>query len=563
MQSKLVMIDTKLKVRNILLAVAAAIGLAACGTAEPPTTGGPATIRRLTEAQYRNSIADVFGSHIVVAGRFDPLVRTDGLIAVGASRATVTPTGIERYAALARSIAVQVVDPVNRALLIPCVPTSAQAADDICAKAFLGKTGRLLYRRPLATEEIDAQARIARLAATTRGDFYSGLAYALQGLLQSPDFLFVSERTEPDPDNASAQRLDGFGKATRLSFLLWNSTPDELLLAAAEKGELNQRDGVERQAARMLASPRLKTGVRAFFSDMLSLDDFATLEKDTLIYPAFGLAAADDAREQLLRTLTDTLLTRNADYRDLFTLRSTFMTSALGVVYRVPAAVPGGWSRFEFPENDPRAGIQTQLGFVALHSHPGKSSPTLRGKAVRELLLCQKIPDPPSNVNFDQFNDPNSPNKTARNRLQAHATDPACAGCHKLMDPIGLAMEKFDGAGQMRETENGVPIDTSGEINGIKFADAKGLGQAMRADPAATACVVSRAYAYGIGRSIERSERDWIAHLEKAFADDGYRFKDLLQRIATSKAFYAVAAPVVKTASAPVSRTAARKESRS
>ena len=250
----------------------------------------------------------------------------------------------------------------------------------------------------------------------------------------------------------------------------------------------------------------------------------------------------------MLRTLVGELMVRDGDYRDIFTTRRTVMSGPLGIVYRVPAPVPDGWGEFEFPEGDTRGGIQTQLSFVALHSHPGKSSPTLRGKAIRELLLCQKIPDPPGDVNFDQFNDPNSPNKTARNRLDAHSTDPACAGCHKLMDPIGLALETFDGAGQQRLTENGEPIDTSGEINGIPFADAVGLGQALRQDPASSSCVVTRAYAYAAARDIQRGEREWMTHLEGEFASDGYRLRGLFRRIATSDALYAIGTPSLKTA---------------
>jgi hypothetical protein len=536
----------------VALALAAAFGagLAACGKSEPPTQGGPATLRLLTEAQYRKVIADVFGSQIVVAGRFDPIVRTDGLLAVGAGRATVSASGIEHYSALARAIADQVVDPANRALLVPCVPESASAADSHCAAQFLGSAGRYLYRRPLDADELAKLVKIADIAAATRHDFYAGLGYGLRGMLESPDFLFISERTEPDPAHAGVARLDGFSRATRLSFFLWNTSPDEPLLAAAASGELATREGLERQADRLMASPRFQSGVRAFFTDMLGLDDFATLEKDTIIYPAFGLAAANDAREQVLKTLIDELIVRNGDYRDVFTTRRTFMTGALGLVYRVPVSLPAGWTPYEFPESDPRAGIQTSLSFVALHSHPGKSSPTLRGKAIRELLLCQKIPDPPSTVNFDRFNDPHSPLKTARARLQAHAVDPACAGCHKLMDPIGLALEQFDGAGQLRATENGEPIDTHGEINGRKFADARELGVALHQDPAAASCLVRRAYSYAASRTIERGERDWIAYLDARFAQDGYRVKDLMRRIATSEALYTIGAAPVMTAAA-------------
>ncbi len=538
------------------LAALALLGLAACGTAEPPTSGGAPTVRRLTESQYRNIIVDVFGSQIVVAGRFDPIVRTDGLLAVGASRATITPSGVERFAQLARSIAEQVVAPGNRELLLPCTPAAAAAPDDACARQFLSQAGRYLFRRKLADDEVATLVKLAAAGAQARGDFYAGLSYPLQSLLAAPDFLFVSENAEPNPDSPKLRRLDGYSKAARLSFLLWNSSPDETLLAAAESGTLATEDGLETQVERMMSSPRFQAGTRAFFTDMLGLDDFTTLEKDSLLYPAFSLAASDDSREQLLRTLVDELLTRDGDYRDLFTTRRTFMSSPLGMVYRVPVSQPGAWAPYEFPESDTRAGIHTLLSFVALHSHPGKSSPTLRGKAIRELLLCQKVPDPPSTVNFDQFNDPKSPNKTARNRLKAHSVDPACAGCHKLMDPIGLALEHFDGAGQTRFTENGEPIDPSGDLNGIAFTDAVGLGAAMRQDPAATSCVVRRAYSYAAARPVERGERDWITHLEQEFADDGFRFRQLIKRIALSDALYAVGRPAVQTAAneRPVAR---------
>ncbi len=523
-----------MKLRGLILGLCAALTLAGCER-EPATTGGPAVIRRLTEAQYRTAIADIFGSQIVVASHFDPILRTDGLLAVGAGRTAITGSGFERYHALARSIATQVVAPENREVLLECAPANAATADDACAKTILKRVGRLLYRRPLSSEEIDGSAAIARDATATRGDFHAGLAYALQSMMESPDFLFIVENPEGDT-------LDAFSRATRLSFLLWNATPDDVLLTAAEKGDLDQKSGLTKQVDRMIASPRFKDGVRAFFSDMLSLDDVANMQKDTVLYPAFTLVAATDSREQVLRTLTDLLVTKNGDYREIFTTRSTFISTALGLVYRLPVTNPGGWSKIDFAADDPRAGIQTQLSFAGLHSHPGKSSPTLRGKAIRELLMCQKVPDPPGTVSFDQFNDPNSPNRTARQRLAAHATDSACAGCHKLTDPIGLAMETFDGAGQLRETENGERIDTTGELNGKPYANAADLGRLLHDDPAATSCVVNRAYSYAVGRTIVSGEKALIDALEKAFAADKYRFPALIRRIALSDAFLRVSA---------------------
>jgi hypothetical protein len=178
---------------------------------------------------------------------------------------------------------------------------------------------------------------------------------------------------------------------------------------------------------------------------------------------------------------------------------------------------------------------------VALHSHPGRSSATLRGMAVRELLMCQKVPLPPGNVDFNVVQDTDNPEfKTARERLTAHRNEPMCAGCHKITDPIGLALENFDGLGQYRETENGAEIDSSGEIDGIPFENAAELGGALRQLPATVFCVVDNVYRYAVGRSLEPSEANFRKRLIDDFAENGYNFPYLLRRIALSPAFYRV-----------------------
>ncbi len=391
--------------------------------------------------------------------------------------------------------------------------------------------------------ELEARLAIVRDTTERLGSFSDGLSSALANLLVSPQFLFVTDVVEPDPERPDAVRLDAWSKASRLSFLFWNTAPDNALLAAAERGELHTAQGLERQVERLIASPRFETGVRAFFSDMLGFSEFAFLEKDSVIYPAFGVAAARDAREQTLRTIVDHVIALDADYRDLFVTRKTFMTRTLGLVYRVQVNTPKGiWAPYEFAPDDPRQGIHTQLGFLALNSHPGRSSPTLRGQGIREMLLCQEVPIPPPDVDFSEFNDPDSPNQTARERLLAHSVVPACAGCHKLTDPIGLALENFDGAGQFRETENGVPIDASGDLDDVAFADVSGLGPALRNNAATTACLVNRLYAYASGHSLA-TRHPMMAYLEKRFARDGYSVKALMKRIATSQAFMATTTP--------------------
>ncbi len=527
--------------RWFLGALACAVLLTGCDPKEPATGGGPAEVRRLTEAEYRQTIADIFGDDIKVAGRFEPDIRADGLLAVGTAKVTVTPAGLEQYDAMAQGIAAQVVDAQHRDRLVGCKPGDAKAPDAACASGFLKQAGLRLFRRPLTDEELQGAVTVAGAAAHTLGDFHAGLAYGLADLLAAPEFLFRGDAAEPDPDRPGQRRLDGWSMASRLSFLIWDTSPDAELLAAAGRGDLRDPQKLAAQVDRLLASSRLTQGVRAYFADMLAFDSFDALAKDSVIYPKFSLKVANDAREQTLRTVTDFLVTQRGDYRDLFTTRKTFLTRNLGMIYKLPVETRSGWEAHDFAAGDPRAGLLTQIAFLSLHAHPGRSSATLRGKAIRELLLCEPVPMPPANVNFAIVQDTGNPKyRTARDRLTAHRTDAVCAGCHKIMDPIGLALENFDGAGQYRATENGAPIDASGELDGIEFKDAAGLGQAMHDNPATVACLVGDVYRYGTGRAVETGEADYMAWLKGRFAADGYRLPDLLRRVALSDAFYRI-----------------------
>ncbi len=529
--------------RFAALAALGALTLAGCGPSEPKTAGTPVSAQRLSAAQYRQMVSDIFAPDIKLGGRFEPGMRKNGLLAVGASSVAMSPSGFEQYDNMARTVAGQVVDAKHRDALIPCKPADAKKPDQACATASIGKYARLLFRRPPADKEIAGPVALAGQAADAKGDFYAGLSYGLAELLDSPSFIFRKDVAETDPSDKTKLRLTGYSKASRLSFFLWNAAPDEELLRAAETGELDSKSGLDKQIDRMLASPRLENGVRAFFIDFLDFDQFDALAKDAAIYPVFSQKVAHDAQEQTLRTAVDLLVNRKGDYRDLFTTRKTFLTRNLGVVYKVAVTSEKDWDAYEFPADDPHAGILTQLSFTELHAHPGRSSSTLRGKAVREILLCQVVPSPPANVNFTVVQDTNNPNfKTARDRLTAHRTEATCAGCHKIMDPIGLGLENFDGAGQFRSDENGAPIDASGEIDGIKFTDAASLGQAIHDNPATTACLANSLYRYAASRDFDPSEREWQTWLGKKFADDGYRLPDLMKTIATSDAFFAVRA---------------------
>jgi hypothetical protein len=336
-------------------------------------------------------------------------------------------------------------------------------------------------------------------------------------------------------------RLDAYSQAARLSLFLWNAAPGPKLLAAAEHGDLFNERKRARIVDAMLASPRLDEGVRAFFDDMFGLEGTETLTKDATKYPYFLTGVAADAREQTLRTVVDQLLTKNKDYRDLYTSRETFISPLLGILYGVQA-LPG-WRPYEFPVEAHRAGILTEASFLALNSQGTRSSATLRGKALRELFLCQKVPPPPPNVDFSAVDNPDPTLRTARERLDFHHKNPVCAGCHKIMDPIGLAFENFDGAGRYRVTENGATIDPSGSLDGKSFADVEGLGKALHDSPILPACLVRRALSYATAGVVPKSAEETLAQLNKGFASSGYRLRPLLRAIAMNPAFSEVNEP--------------------
>ncbi len=512
---------------------------AAVTAPEPPIANAPLRVRVLTQDQYFNSLAYVFGPDARLDARFPPFRRTDGLLALGAGAAGVTASGVEKFQHTAQLLAAQVVDVRHRDFLVPCKPKSTTASDEACATQFIKATGRLLYRAPMTPEKLAATVGAANDAADKVHDFYRGLAFALEGMLLDPNFIFAAEKSEPDPANPGRQRLDPHSAATRLSLFLWNQLPDDTLLKAADRGDLNTKAGRMKVVDGMLANPRVEEGTRAFFGDMLGFDDFDSLSKDPMAYASFTGATAIDAREQTLRVIVDQLIKKDGDYRDLFTTRTTFLSPSLAAVYRLQTAP--GWVEVNFPEGSQRAGLLSQVSFLALHAHPARSSPTRRGKAVREQLLCQKVPEPPANVDFSIVEDPKAIYHTARERVTAHLSNPVCAGCHKITDPIGLALENFDGAGQYRDTEKGAVIDASGTLDGKPFKDAAGLGQALHDSPALASCLVRRAFSYGVGSPDTGGRDELMAYYNKAFSAQGYKFKGLLRNIALSDAFFTVA----------------------
>lgn len=489
-----------------------------------PLVPAPAATARLTRAQYHHIIADVFGPDVVVSGPLEPDVALDGLWAIGAASTTISPRGVELYEAAAFTIAEQVV--ANEALRQRAF--GCAGLDATCRRDGLAHLGRLLWRRPLTEEELAAVQAVAEDAATTLADPGAGLVFGVATLLQSPWFLFRPATGEG--------RLDAFADATRLAFFLWDSTPDAPLLAAAEAGDLDRPQSRRAWIEAMLDDPRARRGVRTFFNDYLHLRDLDRLIKDPTVFTRYSAELGPMAQEETLATLEHLVFEVEGDFRTLFTDRTTFLNRKLAALYGVPAPVAEGFGRTELPADGPRAGLLGHASILAKNAHPVSSSATLRGRFIRETLLCGAIPAPPADVDT-ALPEPNPELPTLRDRVGVHLTEPQCAGCHQIMDPIGLGLETFDGIGRFRATENEVAIDASGVLDGVPFDDARSLGEAIAGHPNLGPCLTRKLYSYAVGHVPTAGEAGEIQRLSAIFAEEGHRVTALMRAIAMSEGF--------------------------
>ena len=489
---------------------------------------GPARMRRLTANQYAAVVTDLFGPDVVPPARLEPDSRTAGSLALGATVTTVSPRGVELYVDGAAALAGQVLAPERRDRWVRCTPDAT--VDDACARDTLRALGRRAWRRPLADDELDRLVTVSARAAEVLDDFHAGLEYGVAALLASPAFVYRVELG--DADGA----LDPYAMASRLSFFFWNTGPDDALLDAAADGALDTPAGLRGEAERLAADPRVEAGVRAFFADLLELDRLGAMTKAPELFPHFDETLGPAAREETLAGLVTLVVDERGDYRDVMTTRRAVVDPKLASLYTVRAPARRGFAEVWLPEDGPRLGLLGQASTLALHSHPVSTSATLRGMFVRETLLCQTMPDPPAGVDTS-IPEPSGDAPTLRDRVGEHLEAPECAGCHTLMDPIGLALEHFDGIGRYRPTDNGATIDPSGTLDGVPFDGPEGLAHAIREHPAFGPCLVERLYRYALGRVPERGEDAMLDALAQRFSHDGYDVLGLMVELAASPAF--------------------------
>jgi hypothetical protein len=508
------------------------------GASDDPTVfeAAPSALRKLTVLQYQNTVRDLLGSDVTLPQDLEGDSSLNGFYAIGAAKATVSPLAAEKFEAAAYALAAQALDASHRVNFVGCSP--AGVTDNACTESVVNRFGGRAFRRPLTSEELARYVALAEQAQTTLGDFYEGLQYAVAGLLQSPHFLFRVELGEPDLANAK-RAYDDHEMATRLAYMLWNSTPDDALLEAAARGELVTLDGLLAQADRLLASDRLKQALDDFHSERLALDILAATEKDPTVYSGFDDELRHAMRDDVLATIAELTFGADTDFRKLFDTPVAFVNGKLAAIYGLPPVT--GTQRVELPSTANRAGLLGKAAFLASNAHGTVTSPTLRGKYVRERILCKSIPAPPPEVaTVLPAPDPNAP--TMRARLKVHSEIKSCAGCHDRMDPIGLSLEHFDTVGRYRDNDQGHELDTTGQLDGTAFDGALELSTLLRDDPRTSECVARQIYRYAVAHVETPGEEAAIVQLIANFQDNGYRFTSLLRAVVASDGFRYAAA---------------------
>jgi hypothetical protein len=510
---------------------------AAASFIDPSSTA----LARLTNVEYSQTVTDVLGEPPNASTRYkfpdDP--RQHGFDN-NVTLLQISSAHGDRYATAAEGIAAATfADTTRRALVMKCDPATGAA----CLSTTIRGMGRRLYRRPLADAEVTSFAALAAAGANP-ADPYSGARTVLEAMLQSPNFLYRVQIGVKDAKRPTIVGLTGFELATRLSFLLLGTTPDDALLDQAQNGGLDTPVGVNQVVQTMLADPRARRGVKRFYEQWLPLTEISGPSAEAERIPHMGdTALAADLVEETRRLVDDVLWGATSAVPDLLTARYTFVNANLAKLYGLPApaqgTAPAGtpvWARVDFPTGSTRAGILTQGSLLAAGSHNDTPSNTRRGQMVREQLLCQDIPAPPPGVANSA--PPPMAGETAQQTFARHTTQASCAVCHTLMDPIGWGLSGFDAAGAVRTKDNnGQPLSVKGQINGFVPPDFDGpvdLAQKVASSPQFKACFARQLFRYVYGRVETTDDEPGITELQTSFTNASWKLGGGLAALASS-----------------------------
>jgi hypothetical protein len=507
--------------------------------ANPPAfTPAPGLLRRLTRTQFRNALKDVFG-YTVDVGTLDADSWDSNFASIGAAVVVTSDQGAEQYnTAVEAAVNVVFSDSTKRSQFIGCTPTGQSS--DTCLRGYIQKLGVRAWRRALTSAELDQFGTLAASASTTLGSAVEGARWATVALFESPNFLY---RPELGATTNGTLRFTGYEMAGRLAFLIWNSLPDQTLLDQAAGGMLATADGIRTAATRMLDATAGRESVGNFAEEYMRLDRIATQAKDPSLFPEYGANLQTAMVRDMRDTWASLAFDDQASAMSLFTTTKVVVNSDLAKLYNLDTTglTSTTFKTMSLPADGPRAGILSKAALLSEFANQQSGSPTLRGKFIRESLMCLTIPPPPPGVNTGMIDEPTDVPMTKRQKLEAHRTNPSCAGCHGLMDPLGLPLENFDAIGKYRTTDNGLPIDPTSDFDGQAVADARGLGVAASQSVTVAQCLVRKYYAYAVGHAERDVDGSVLNTLAAAFNASGFKLRDLILAVVTNDAFSTVA----------------------
>jgi hypothetical protein len=427
-------------------------------------------------------------------------------------------------------------DTIPRDKIFICRPTG-NADQEACAQRILSNLAHRAYRRPVTADDIPQLMALYRQGAQN-GGFESGIRLALQKILVSPDFVFRAEVDPPGAQPGTVYRISDTELASRLSFFLWSSIPDDELLSVAESGRLKEPAVLQAQVKRMLADPRSTALVKNFAGQWLFLRNIERIAPDTTSFPNFD----ENLRHALQREtelLIESQVKEDRGVADLLTTDYTFLNERLAEHYGVKGIYGNEFRRVKLDDPN-RHGLLGQASILTVTSYPNRTAPTIRGKWVLEQLLGTPPPPPPPNVPSLK-NDATTQKLTMRQRMEAHRANPVCAACHRQMDPLGFALENFDGLGGWRvETAPGSgPMDTSGELpDGTKFNGPAGLRDVlMKKKDAFVETFTDRLLTYALGRGVEEYDVAALRKITRDAAKDNQKWSSIILGIVNSTPF--------------------------
>lgn len=514
------------------LSALAILVVAACSSdgrgPKGPGTPPPASLKQLRTFEYVNTIHDLFGGRVSLTTELRSDRVRANFTSVSAAIDCYEDVGLEARESAAIEAAEQAFQ--NSPTPLEETGCAPQTPSDPCIADFVRSFGERAWRRPLTESEVTKYANLtAELANHFGGDPVKGSELTVAAMLQSPYFLYRVELGEPIRKKSQTRKYSPYEMATRLSYTLWETTPDAALLEAAANGELQTERSVREHATRMLQDPRANAALTRFWREHLNVDR-VTLAN----YPKPG--ATEElyaAMREEGRWLIDQVTTPGADARLFLTSKNTYVNSELAAHYGMTFAGEG-FHEVDLPAE--RQGFLTSGVFLTTMSHPSKTSPTRRGKFVIERVLCRTIPPPPPGVELTLPDVP-SGQATRRQLLEAHLESPVCQGCHAQTDPIGFAFEGFDALGATRDEDNGLPIDTTGTFEHQIYSNARDLLAMLTSSAEVAPCVSQQALRYATGHIETRDQRPYVDQLTEGLVASGHEYRRLIAEVVSSEAF--------------------------